>query len=732
VTSVSLWERAGVRAASQPDRLRRMDALLRPRSVAVVGASPNPSFVSMALRNLLRYGYTGQVVAINPRYEHVEGAPCYPSLRDVPHPVDLVVVGVAAQRIPQLLEECEQKQVGALDIITSGFAETGPEGAQRQALLTAWAEHTGIVVGGPNCLGLMHVPSGMIALPTSFGKPLAGSVGVVLQSGMMAPTVLFPLFARGIGVTFAVTSGNEADVEAADYIRYFVDDEETRVIGCFAEQIKTPSRFIDACEAAAERGKPIVMLKIGRSAAARRAALAHTGSMVGSDDVIDAVLRKLGVSRVNDVDEMLEQLAVFHSPRLPRGSGVAAITVSGGAAGLLSDLAPDCGINFVPLPASTEQALREVVPEFGNVGNPLDVTGQAVFQTDILARSLDLLAGAPGVDVVVYGRSHPARLDRAAPVGRTLEAAHERHPDTVFLSIALVGGHYYPGQSPDLPLAEPVDRLNGTPFLQGSEYGLRAAAALIRYSEFLRSRPAERPRRLAEPQLIAPGPPLSERASKAILARYGIPTTRERLCSTLEEAAVAARDIGYPVALKLEAPGLVHKTDVGGVLLGIDDEAALRKAWQRLQALNVPDAAGVLVQEMAPPGVEVLLGMTRDEQFGPVIAVGLGGIFVEVLEDVQLLVPPITAREAREALQRLRGIQLLHGARGRPPADLEALVATMLRFSELCLDVRDAVEAIDINPLIVLPHGVRAIDALVVPVDALVVSKEGEAAHGLA
>ena len=344
--------------------------------------------------------------------------------------------------------QAEAKGVGALEVITSGYAETGPVGARRQAALSAWAERTGIAVGGPNCLGLMHAPSGMVALPTGFPEMTPGPVGVVLQSGMMAPTVLVPLLARGMGISFAVTTGNEADVEAADYIRYLAEDEQTRVIGVFAEQIKTPAKFIEACTIAAEQRKPIVMLKIGHSEAARRAALAHTGSLVGSDDVIDAVLRKLGVSRVDSVDELLEQLAVFHSSRLPQGSGVATVIVSGGAAGLLSDLAPRCGVNFPPLPEATAAALREVVPEYGNVGNPLDVTGQAVFQTEILARSLDLLAEAPGIDVVVYGRGFPSRLDGASPVGKILADAIARHPDTVFLAMALVGGHFYPSAEP--------------------------------------------------------------------------------------------------------------------------------------------------------------------------------------------------------------------------------------------------------------------------------------------
>ena len=382
----------------------------------------------MALRNLLRYGYQGQVAAVNPKYDHIESAPCYPSLADVPFDVDLAVVGVAARYLPALLDQAEARGVGALEIITSGFAETGPEGARRQAELSAWAKRTGIAIGGPNCLGLMHAPSGMVALPTGFPDMRAGPVGVVLQSGMMAPTVLVPLLARGMGITFAVTTGNEADVEAADYIRYLAEDDETRVIGVFAEQIKTPAKFIEACTIAAEQRKPIVMLKIGHSEAARRAALAHTGSLVGSDGVIDAVLRKLGVSRVDSVDELLEQLAVFHSLRLPQGTGVATVIVSGGAAGLLSDLAPQCGVIFPPLPEATAAGLREVVPEYGSVGNPLDVTGQAVFQTEILARSLDLLAETPGIDVVVYGRGFPR--DRKSTRLNSSHLARSRMPSS--------------------------------------------------------------------------------------------------------------------------------------------------------------------------------------------------------------------------------------------------------------------------------------------------------------
>jgi acetate---CoA ligase (ADP-forming) len=686
-----------------------MDRLLRPKSVAVVGASPNPSFVSMILTNLLRHGYGGSVVAINPKYERILDAPCYASIAEVPHDVDLVVVGIGARQLPTLLEQCEAKQVGALEIVSSGFAETGAEGKRRQVALTNWAERTGIVVGGPNCLGLMHAPSGLHALPTNFERVVSGQVAVILQSGMMAPSVLTPLFARGIGVTFAVTSGNEADLEMADYIRYFVEDEQTRVIGCFAEQIKSPERFLEACEFAADHDKPIVMLKIGRSEAGRRAALAHTGSLVGANDVIDAVLRRCGVSRVASVDEMLEQLAIFHAPRLPRGSGVAAVIVSGGAAGLLSDLAPECGVQFPQLKAETARRLKTVVPEYGNVGNPLDITGQGVFETDILQRALHALAEADNLDVIIYGRAFPAYLDCQAPVARIIEEAIAEYPHKVCVAMSLVGGHFFGGPNPDVPVVEPTDRLGGIPFLQGSDTGLKAVAALIRYAAFQRERRLPLERRTQPAAVHLPHRPLNERESKAVLRHYGIPVTRERLACTLDEARAAAAEIGYPVALKLEAPGLVHKTEAGAVILDVRDSSALERAYTRLGGPS-------LVQEMAPPGWELLVGMTHDVQFGPVIAVGLGGVFVEVVRDVQLLLPPLTEAQALGALERLRGFEALkHGARGRPAADLDTLLEILVRFSELVEDLRETVQEIDINPLIVHASGALAVDALVVP-----------------
>ncbi len=702
--------------------------MFRPRSVAVVGASTNPSFVSGILKNLPRYGYAGSVYAVNPRYDRVLDSPCYPTLLDIPEDVDLVVIGVAHRLVPAVLEHCERKGVGALEIVTSGFSEMGgDEATQRQDELAAWARRTGIPVGGPNCLGLLNATIGMNAFPSVFEKLVPGHVATVLQSGMMAPSVIAPLLARDIGLTIGVTSGNEADLEAADYIRYCAEDDETRVIACFTEQIKTPAKFVAACELAAERQKPIVMLKIGRSEGGRASALAHTGSMVGSDDVIDSVLRKLGVTRVSTVEELHETTAIFHAKKLPRGRRVAVVSVSGGAGGLLADLAQEHGVELPPLPEATAAALREVVPEYGSVSNPLDITGQGVFATDIADGAINGLARSDAFDIIVWARGFPSYMDRETPVGQILERAVREYPEVQFLVMSLVGGHLHASQSRDVPIKDPILHLDDVPFLQGSELALKAIAALVRYAEFQRARlvrgaavPGRQAGTEARPTGTAgDGRPLTEREGKEVLALYGIPVTREQLAATLEEAEVAAREIGYPLALKVESPDLLHKTDAGALALGVTSET-LPEAFERVLAnarRAKPDAEirGVLVQEMVPPGTELILGMQRDEQFGPVVAVGLGGIFVETLKDVELLMPPVSREEALAAFKRLRGYPILLGERGVPPVDLECLADVVVRFSRLCVDLGELVREIDVNPVIAGPDGLRAVDCLMVP-----------------
>jgi acetyltransferase len=671
----------------------------------------------------------------------VQGRRCYPSLAELPEPVDHVVVGVPSRLLPRVLADCEANRAGGLNVITSGFAElAGDEGQQRQRELRAWAERTGIRVIGPNCLGLISTPGRLWALPGWYDRVEPGPVAVVLQSGQMASSIATPLSDRGIGFTYIVSSGNEADLEAADFMAHFLQDPQTRVLGVFVEQFRTPSKLIAVADRAAELGKPIVALKIGRSEAARRAARAHTGSLVGSDRVVDALLHQHGITRVASVDEMLEALAIFHAPRLPRGDGVAAIFVSGGAVGMAHDLAAHTGVGFAPLDEATAARLRAVVPEYGSVGNPLDITGQGVFDAPIFEGAVAALAEAPGVDTILYGRGFPARLDRQAPLGRALTEAVEKYPEKLFLVFSLVGGELHPWPAPEPPLQEPIAEVGGVPFLQGTEYALKAVAALNRYAAFQRERAnrngarpgrvtppdtRERARALLKRLLSAPGGAgaagrLTEREGKEILAIYGVPVTREVLAADAAAAVAAASEIGYPVVLKVESPDIGHKTEAGAVRLGVESPSAVGPAFDEIVAsarAHAPGAEirGVLVQETVVGGVETIMGMSVDPDYGPCVVFGLGGVLVELLDDVSLRLPPLGEREAREMVDRLRGRKLLDGPRGAPPADVGAAVDAVRRFADMAVDLADLVEEIDVNPFVLLPEGGRALDCLIVP-----------------
>ena len=709
------------------------EAIFDARSVAVVGASQKTSFVTRIIRNLVKNGFTGTVSAVNPRYENLDEVPCYPSLAAVPGDVDFALVGVAAEIVPAVLADFEAKHTKAAIVVSSGYADMGTaEGLQRQAMLTEFAQRTGIRIGGPNCLGAMNAHNGLIALPTEFETLVPGHVSAVLQSGMLVPSFTMPLMARGIGVSRVISTGNEADLDAAAYIENFVEDQHTKVIACYIEQIRDARRFEAACEKAAENGKPIVLIKIGSSDGGRHAALAHTGSMVGSDDVTDAMLRRLGVIRVASVDDLVEAVAALHARRLPRGNRVAFISPSGGASGIISDCGEKCGVNLPAPSADTVSQLKTILPAFGTAANPLDITGQGIYQTEILEKAIDVIARSNEYDVVVLGRDFPAGMDRSSPVGRVLEAAVAKYPEVNFLVSSIVGGKMFTSLTPGESLAEPTVKLDGVPFLQGTETVLQGLNALTRYGEFQRRRLRPRRRRPEMPdnarriiaEAVAAGNRvIGETVSKELFASYGISGASEVLAATAAEATKAAAQIGGRVALKIDSQDIAHKTEAGGVLLNIDASSAsdITQAFELILSnvrAHAPTARirGVLVQEMVLDGLEFVLGMTVDPQFGPVVACGLGGILVEVMKDIRLLIPPFDVDDVKEELAKLRGAALLRGIRGQAASDTEALANTAVRFGDLALDLAGSVSEIDINPLLVRPagRGVIAVDGLIV------------------
>jgi acetyltransferase len=712
-----------------------MQALFHPKRLALVGATPRPSFVNHIHNGLLRSGYEGELFGVTPNYPEVLGAPCYPTLDAIPGSVDAAIVVVPSRLVLDVLGQAERAGVKALNIISSGFGEQDDDEARaRQAAVRDFARRTGIRIVGPNCLGIISTPAKMIAMSGPYEKVYRGPIGIVFQSGLLAYSAVIPPTERNFGYSYIVTCGNEADLDATDFMRYCVEDDETRVVGCFIEQFRSPEKLIRVAEMAADRQKPLVVLKVGRSEAGQRAALAHTGSLVGSDAIADAVMRQLGIIRVHSLDEMIETLAICQAGRLPRGDGVGATFVSGGASGLAADTALDVGVRLPTLSPETAARLKEVVPAYGSVGNPLDTTGQAATQPEITEGCLVGLAEDPNIDIVIYGQAYPATIDLDTPVGAVIETMPERYPDKLFVVLSLVTGKVLSPIRMGKPQTRPVMELGGLPFLQSLENGLRAVRSLSDYAAYLRRRADEpRPQNIASSQAdeartfvrAAASRPLVERDAKRLLALYDIPVTREELATDADAAVAAAERIGYPVVLKIESPDIAHKTEAGGVLLNLADAQAVRAGFERVmrnaKAYNAHAAvSGVLVQEMEPRGVELILGMSQDPSFGPAVAVGLGGVLVEVLKDVQLGVPPFAERDAHAMLQRLRGRAILAGARGAAAADVDEVVRIIMRFAQLCLDLRDEVAEIDINPLLVFERGqgAKVVDCLVVPAAA--------------
>ena len=729
---------------------------LAPRSVAIVGVSPNWSYVNIILQQIIALQAPDRVYPVNPNYPEVAGLTAYPRLTDIPGDLDLALIAVPSRLVPDALAQCEAKRVPAVNIITSGFEEIGgEEGARRHRMLTDFVARTGSRIIGPNTYGNFSSLHRFGGMPGAARAMIPGKVGLLFQSGGMAIYAVTAFADRNIGITHCVTFGNECDLDVAESLEYYAEDDATQIIACFVEQIRNPARFLAAAARCADLRKPIVMLKVGRSEAGQRSAQAHTGSLAGSDRVIGAMLAKYGVARVNSLEEMVETVVALHSKKMPRGRGIGALTVSGGANGQLLDLAEDLGLDFPPFVPESRQIIREVLYDYVATTNPLDITGPGITgDSPVHAAALDALGSDPTMPIILHAAAGGnGRMDAAGPAGKVLLAAMAKYPEKVWLRLAIVAGTYRDQPLNLPPLVEPIEQLEGVPFLQGYENGLRAVAALIRYGEFQEgwqgagetakrrngetARGTRRSGSRGAPVAAGRDDVRKERAlallrgagaagpteaeGKELLALYGIATPGERLATSAAEAVTAAEVLGFPVVLKIVSPQIGHKTEAGGVLLNLADAAAVAAGFDAIVASArryKPEAEvqGVSVQEMVRGGRELIVGMTNDAQFGPAVVVGLGGIFVEIMQDSALRIPPLAPDDARTMVASLKGYPLLSGARGLAPLDVEAVVATLCAFSQLCLDLQGEVAAIDINPLVVLPagQGVRAVDCLVV------------------
>src|SRR5215470_796602 len=710
-------------------RVAGVRALFNPRNIAIVGASDRPGNWSQRVyQSLKRFEFPGAIYAVNPRNKTVWGGEtCYVSLSELPEPPDHVVVIVPGAAAVEAIIEAGKAKARSATVFSGGFGEGGD--AKGRALaddLRRAIGATGIAVSGPNCMGNLAARARMMTIPDDRITTLdRGPVGIVGQSGGIVMAVHRALLARGVTTGYAVTSGNEIGLNTADYIRYLADDPDLRAIACFIESIKEPVAFRRACEYARDAGKPVVAVKIGGSEESRRAALAHTGSLAGSLQCFDAVAETIGVVRVDTLDEIVETVEYFTHAKPPKGPRLGAMTFSGGMKGLLLEAAERNGLSFPELLPETNARMSEVLGVGTSLGNPLDAGFAALSSAEAYFKGVETLLADPNIDVLILQEELPP----APRINNKIE--NLRHVDEIAAGadkpIAVVSmiSYMYTEHTREFRAA-----LTNLPVLHEVDKGIRAVGRAGRYGA-LRAQAGAAPPSIAKPDISAilkrrsPAANgfsvLHEAHSKALLRAYGIATPREQVVGSVDTAVSAAKEIGYPVVLKLVAAEVTHKSDIGGVILGIRSENELRSAYARLQqnfakARDGAKLTQALVAQQIAGGVELVLGVQRDPEVGPVLMFGSGGVLLELTKDVSFGAVPLPPWQAKAMIERTSAGKLLKGYRGAPACDEAGVLAALSALGRLAHDLSDQVESIDINPLVALPEGQGAValDALVV------------------
>lgn len=683
---------------------RSVESLFRPRTVAIVGASETGGggWPRAIYDNLEQAGFPAEIYLINPRREELWGRRVYPDFTSVPEKIDLALIIVPAEAIPDVLADGAANGLGTALVYAARFGEGGDEvGARRAEALRSLCENDGLRICGPNCMGTISFAENLLFYPAARVRGLpTGPVGVVFQSGGTFQYWLSQAAIRGMGFSYAVSSGNELDLDLADYVNFMVEDESTGVIACMIEGIRRPEAFMEAAEKALVAGKPILAVKIGASERGRDATASHTGALAGDDDVFDAMCRKYGVMRCDSLDDMIETGLAFQAGRIPDGGRVAMAGYSGGAKGLFLDYASDAGLEIAELGQTTLDALAPLIDAGLKPGNPLDTGAGLASQAAKFSEICRIMAADPGVDIV----SMQGQLPAGPP----------EDPDPeIFTSVARIGKPMIAHGRMSSNVTEAgrdFQARTGVPFIQGLPESVHALKALADYGAARRRGLSPMPATAGQSDFPA-GDALDD-----LLARHGLTPPRSVFAATAELAAEKAASVGFPVALKIVSPEAGHKTEVGGVALDLMDEIAVHAEAESMAAHLaelVPGAevSGFLVQEMVS-GLEAIIGVRADPQFGPFMVLGLGGIFVEAMKDVAFRLLPVSEENARDMLGELRGKSLLGAFRGGAPRDVDALVAAAAGLSALFLQYRDVLSDFEINPLMVLAdgEGVRAVD----------------------
>lgn len=688
--------------------------LLRPRAVAVVGASEKSGFGGDTCRNILEnQADTSHVYPVNPKKETVFGKKCYPTLADLPEEIDLVILCTSQKTIVDFLKQAKAKGAGAAVVYASGYSEVGTaEGKAFEKELVDAAKALDMVVMGPNCAGYINFGDDIFSFAfIGDYKGKKGNIGFVSQSGQFCIDMMK---SAEMKYSFAISAGNSAMVQMEDYLNFLIEDSNTKVIALYLEGVKNPHKFEACLQKAMEKKKPVVILKAGRSPKGQATAASHTGSMAGSDKTYDAVFEKFGVIRADDMQDLRSTASLLATLRvLPKKPAFSAMCLSGGETAVSADTGFLHGIEYPDFSEVTLKKLNDMLPDFATPRNPLDMTAALCYDADAFASGITTVMSDPSIEMGLVGLTISDKV-------------------TVSNDIMFEGIRRAFEQIPDKPLAvmsfmeaarnkELVERFQnaGIPVLPTTKYGFRALQHL---QDFISHDTIKREARLAIPEAHSANTrALSEYESKKLLADNGVPVDLGYIAKTKAEVKEYAEKIGYPLVMKVESNDILHKSDVGGVMLNIKSLEQAEEAYDKIlanAAQHAPNAKinGILMQKMLKAGTEMIIGLNSDPQFGPMLLVGMGGVFVEVFKDAALYPVPLNHDEALHMLQSLKSFKLLNGYRGNPPADIEALTDMMVKISDFAYRKKDTLKELDMNPLFVYPkgEGVAIADALAV------------------
>ena len=713
-----LKSRALAGARARAGETRTLEALFEPATVAVVGASARDGSVGQAVfRNLLLSDYTGTIYPVNPKRKSIHGVRCRPRLLDIDDAVDLAVAVIPAPAVPDLLEQCGEKGVKSAIVISAGFKESGEEGAALEARVRDVARDAGLALLGPNCLGVINTDPA-VSMNASFARCMArpGNIAFMSQSGALCTSILDYALGHNIGFSKFVSFGNKADISENDLLRYFADDAQTQVILMYLEDLTDGPVFMHiAREITESSGKPVLAIKTGRTAEGASAAASHTGSLAGTDEVYDAVMAQAGVLRVDTVQELFDNAMAFGNQPMPASDRVAIVTNAGGPGIMATDACVRYGMRLATFGSDTVATLKEALPPAASVKNPVDVIGDARHDRYESAIKAVLADEDTGGAIVILTPQTMTDIEEVAQV--VVRAASTSSKPLLASFMGLV----------DVTPGINILRANGVPHYPFPEGAARVMKAMLDYARWVhRPRTVERVfevdrgavQKVFRHALEQGRRELPESEATAVLAAYGFPVLESTLAASRDDVASACSQLGFPLVMKIASPDILHKTDVGGVAVGISSVAEAETRFDEIvgrarQAKPDADIWGVTVQQMAKPGREVILGSTRDPKFGPLLMFGLGGIYTEAMKDVTFRLAPLRELSALHMLQEIRAHKILEGVRGEAPVDLKALQECLERLSQLVVEF-PVIRELDINPLIAYEDGAVAVDARII------------------